>query len=92
VAEESPYPISPYSPPNPLFDALQFEIRSDVKIIVHSPYMNKLLSRLIKGNEIETCVHFAPETIVALERKTEISMWEIIWAMSPAIISKRSEN
>ena len=54
--------------------------------------MNKLISRLIKGNETEICVRFAPETIVALERKTEISMWEIIWAMSPAIISKRSEN
>ena len=90
VVEESPYPISPGSPTNSVFDALRFEIKNDVMIVGHLPYMDKLLSRLITGNETETYVRYDPGTIVALERRTEISMWEIIWAMSPGLISEQT--
>ena len=89
VVVKSPYPISPWSPTNPLFDSLRFEITSDVMRVGHLPYVDKLLSRLITGNEVQTCVRFAPGTIVALERKTVISMWEVIWEMPPALISER---
>lgn len=92
VVEESPYPISPGSPTNPLFNALRYEIKNDVMIVGHLPYMDKLLSRLITGTESETCVRYNPGTIVALERKTEVSMWEIIWAMSPALIIEQTED
>jgi len=90
VIEECLYPISPNDPIAPLYDAIENgpdgHIGSDKMIVGHLPFLSKLLSRLVCGDELESIVHFKPGTVVALERGGNGDGWVVMWVLRPELL------
>jgi len=90
VVEECIYPIGPNDPITPLFEAIEDgpseHIDGDQMIVGHLPFMGKLLSRLVCGDELETIVHFKPGTVVALERGQNGDGWTVMWVVRPELL------
>jgi phosphohistidine phosphatase len=90
VVEECLYPIGPNDSIDLLYDAIESgpteQIASDKMVVGHLPFLSKLLSRLVCGDELETVVHFRPGTIVALERGGNGDGWSIDWVLKPELL------
>jgi len=90
VIEQSLYPIAPNDPTDSLFTAIEAWPEEDstgnVMIVGHLPYMSRLVSRLVCGNEEEAVVHFRPGTVVALERGDNGDGWVVAWAARPELL------
>ena len=57
----------------------------DLMVVGHLPFMAKLVSRLIVGNEKASVVAFQPGAIVCLEREEQGS-WLIAWMVRPELV------
>ena len=53
-------------------------------LVGHMPFMGKLVSRLVSGNDSGHLVRFTPGTVVCLE-KNETSGWAIAWMICPEL-------
>jgi phosphohistidine phosphatase len=90
IVQECLYPIGPNDPIELLYDAIEDgtseQIAGDKMIVGHLPFMSKLLSRLVCGDELETIVHFKPGTVVALERGENGDGWRVMWVLRPELL------
>jgi phosphohistidine phosphatase len=74
--------------PNDAPDTIAQQINSwdeDTLIVGHLPFMAKLVSRLIFGDESQSIVSFQPGALVCLERNQN-NNWAILWALRPEIL------
>jgi len=87
LVQDCAYPIGPNDAISPLTGALKSEFGSDdrVMIVGHLPYMGKLVSQLITGDETSGCVQFEPGCVIALERGEEMHNWTIQWVVRPSL-------
>ena len=60
-------------------------IQRDVMIVGHLPFLNKLASLLLAGNESADTVAFKNAGIVCL-RRSEDNQWQIDWVITPEIL------
>lgn len=88
VVQDCAYPISPNDPIEPLYDALMAnkDIEDNVLIVGHLPYLDRLLSRLVAGDEGAQCVRFEPGCVIALSREDQAPTWQIEWVMQPRLL------
>ena len=90
VVQECLYPIGPNDPIDLLCSAIEDgpgeQITGDRMIVGHLPFLSRLVSRLICGDEEETIVHFKPGTVVALERGENGDGWSIMWVVRPELL------
>jgi len=90
IVQECIYPISPNDDIGLLYDAIESgpseQISSGCMVVGHLPYLSKLLSRLVCGDEDETIVHFKPGTVVALERGENGDGWSVMWVLRPSLL------
>jgi phosphohistidine phosphatase len=61
----------------------------DMMVVGHLPFMAKLVSRLIVGDEAASTVAFQPGAIVCLER-TEEGDWSVAWMLRPGLVVGRA--
>jgi phosphohistidine phosphatase len=57
---------------------------ADTLIVGHLPFMGRLLSQLVLGNENKEIVDFQPGTMVCLEQIGQIR-WIIRWVLTPQL-------
>jgi phosphohistidine phosphatase len=62
------------------------EWTEDTMVVGHLPFLEKLVSRLLVGDESASVVSFSPATIVCLER-AEAGRWCVIWMVCPELLS-----
>jgi len=90
VTEQCLYPIAPNDATETLFQAIEAwpeeDANGDVMIVGHLPFMGRLASRLVCGDDDETVVHFLPGTVVALERGDNGDGWIVAWAVRPELM------
>jgi phosphohistidine phosphatase len=68
------------------------EWTEDTMVVGHLPFMGKLVSRLIAGDEAVPTVAFQPGTVACLEREDE-GRWTIAWMIRPELLAaRRLEN
>lgn len=60
----------------------------DTMVVGHLPFMGRLVSRLVVGDEAAATVGFQPGTIVCLERGEEGS-WLLAWMVRPELLADR---
>ncbi|MDA1090028.1 MAG: phosphohistidine phosphatase SixA [Proteobacteria bacterium] len=58
----------------------------DTIVVGHLPFMSKLTSRLVTGNEDETVVHFKPGSVACLERGENGDGWTVQWFVGPELL------
>ena len=75
--------ISPNSDVHVLTNEIQHG-EEDILVVGHMPFMGKLVSLLLAGNDHHTIIEFHPGTLVCLER-THIHHWNIEWVLSPSL-------
>jgi len=90
LVQECIYPIGPNDPIDLIYSAIEDgpgpHIASDRMIVGHLPFLSKLLSRLVCGDEFETVVRFRPGTVVALERGGNGDGWSVLWILGPELL------
>lgn len=59
-------------------------IDEDVLLVGHMPFMGRLLSQLVVGNENRDIVNFETATMVCLEQ-VERHHWVICWVLNPSL-------
>lgn len=70
-------------------ESILHELRSaerNLMIVGHLPFMDRLLSSLLLGNEDNNFFNFTGSSMVALENVS--GTWRIIWALSPSLYGK----
>lgn len=76
-----------YMGPNDLTDAVLDNIamlKDDIMIVGHLPFLNKLASHLIGGDETHYYFHMRNSTVTMLEKHGD--MWQIEWMLSPQLV------
>ncbi len=76
--------IDPLDPPEE-FARLVSDSAGDLMVVGHLPFMAKLVSRLIVGDEAASTVAFQPGTVVCLEHADEDD-WAIAWMLRPGLV------
>lgn len=74
--------------PNDSLDSLLNDIHNwteDVLLVGHLPYLGKLVSRLVVGDEAKNIVTFNPGTAVCLKNVDKTS-WQITWTLPPTLL------
>ena len=89
-AGEPPQTVAGIAPLDPTaqFAARADQWTADTVVVGHLPFMGKLVSRLITGNEAMPIVAFRPGTAVCLERE-EGGCWSIAWMIGPDLARGR---
>ena len=80
--------INPLDPTDHLVQAVG-EWTEDTMVVGHLPFMGKLASRLVAGDEAASVVTFMPGTVVCLERGEQGS-WSIVWMIRPELVARLS--
>jgi phosphohistidine phosphatase len=60
----------------------------DTMVVGHLPFMGRLVSRLVVGDEATTTAAFQPGTIICLERGEE-GGWSLAWMIRPELLAGR---
>lgn len=76
--------IAPLDPTKPLSKTIA-EWTDDTMVVGHLPFMGKLVSRLLIGEEAALTVVFCPGTVICLERG-EGGSWSIGWMIRPELL------
>ena len=77
--------LDPNDPTQPFAEeVLSWE--DDVLVVGHLPFMDKLVARLVAGNEDRSIVTIRPGAMVCLER-TEASDWRVTWMVRPELFA-----
>ncbi len=86
--QDSAYPIGPNDPIDILQQALAAEVNSDdsLMIVGHLPYMDKLASHLLTGDQAAGTVQFEPGCVIALESTNDRPTWTLRWMMRPSLL------
>ncbi|UCG17179.1 MAG: phosphohistidine phosphatase SixA [Phycisphaerales bacterium] len=86
-AGDPPETVAGIAPLDPTsgFAATVNEWAADTIVVGHLPFLGKLVSRLIAGNEAKPTVTFRPGGVVCLERD-EGGSWSIAWMMRPELL------
>lgn len=58
------------------------KIKYDTMIVGHLPFMAKMVSRLVTGNEDQVIVAYIPGSVVCLQQDPE-EHWQIEWMLRP---------
>lgn len=62
------------------------EANEDLMIVGHLPFLSKLVSELVTGNELADIVAFQPGGIVCVEQ-TDSEAWRIYWMVIPDLFT-----
>ena len=84
MVEEAETGLAPDDSTDLFFAAIE-EWTDDAIIVGHLPFMAKLASRLVTGNEDETVVHFKPGSVACLERGENGGGWTVSWFVRPEL-------
>ena len=57
-------------------------LNKDIMLVGHLPFMSRLVSRLVDGDENADVVDFAPATVACLET-TDDGGWSVAWVIRP---------
>ena len=85
---EHPDDISGIAPldPVPEFARTVNGWTSDTMVVGHLPFMGRLVSHLVAGDEAVSTVAFRPGTVLCLERE-ESGGWSIAWMIRPELVA-----
>jgi phosphohistidine phosphatase len=78
--------INPLDPTDHLAQGVG-EWTDDTMVVGHLPFMGKLASRLVAGDEAASVVMFTPGTVICLERGEQGS-WSIAWMIRPELVAR----
>jgi len=67
------------------FDLLSDNQNTDIMVVGHLPFMAKLVSLLVAGDDSLTLVAYKPGSIVCLQR-IETDNWQINWMLRPELL------
>jgi phosphohistidine phosphatase len=70
---------------NPNDNPVAFDLQTDTVVVGHLPFMAKLVSHLVTGDESQTLVAYQPGSIVCLEL-IEKDNWQINWMLRPELL------
>tara|TARA_B100001250_G_C19249701_1_gene550161 strand:- start:30 stop:503 length:474 start_codon:yes stop_codon:yes gene_type:complete len=76
--------LGPLDPVVPLVKEIQ-NLSKYKMFVGHLPFVSKLVSHLITGNEDIGVVSFSPGTIVCLERDGD-EIWSVAWVVRPELL------
>lgn len=85
LVEEVASGLAPNNSTDEVFEAID-GWTEDTIVVGHLPFMSKLVSRLVTGNENETVMHFKPGSIACLERGENGSGWTVNWHLRPELL------
>ena len=85
LVEEAASGLAPNDSTDEVFEAID-GWTEDTIVVGHLPFMSKLVSRLVTGNENETVVHFKPGSMACLERGENGSGWTVSWYLRPELL------
>lgn len=57
---------------------------ADIMVCGHQPFMGKLVSHLLTGDEQSPCIEFLPGSVACLER-TGKAQWALCWFVRPEL-------
>lgn len=77
--------LAPNDPVNEVFSLIESH-EEDIMLVGHMPFLQKLASLLITGDESVRAVKFTQGGVVGLE-KSEANNWQVIFSLSADIIS-----
>ena len=75
--------LSPKDPVEPLREAIESS-DGDVMLVGHLPFMSKLASRLLCGDEKAPLVAFRQGGVLCLARQEET--WQVAWMVTPDLL------
>ncbi len=81
---ESVRGLGPQDPVEGALEKLDF-LEGDVLWVSHLPFLSRLVSRLLVGQEEPELVRFLPASAVCLERRPD-RRWAILWMVSSEIL------
>jgi phosphohistidine phosphatase len=84
MVEEAETGLAPDDSTDVFFAAIE-EWTDDAIIVGHLPFVAKLASRLVTGNEEETVIHFKPGSVACLERGENGGGWTVSWFVRPEL-------
>jgi phosphohistidine phosphatase len=67
------------------FDLQIDSCNTDTMVVGHLPFMAKLVSHLVTGDDSQALVTYQPGSVVCLEL-TEKENWQIIWMLRPELL------
>ena len=76
--------LAPNDPPQKVFDEI-LSVSSDLMIVSHLPFLQKLASLALLNSESPSIVDFRQGGVVCLEYKTT-GVWELIFAIPPDLL------
>jgi len=82
--------IDPLDPTEPFAKAVSGRAE-DTMIVGHLPFMGRLVSRLIVGDEAASVVDFRPGTVVRLVR-TDAAKWSLAWMIRPELLAASGQE
>lgn len=85
VVEENAGQLAPNDPVEPMFSTID-TWTEDTIVVGHLPFLSKLVSRLVTGDEDETVVHFKPGAVACLERGENGGGWTVQWFLRPELL------
>ena len=85
VVEEVESGLAPNDSTDALFAAID-GWTEDTIVVGHLPFMSKMVSRLVTGNEDETVVHFKSGSVARLERGENGGGWTVTWFLRPELL------
>ncbi len=85
IVEENADQLAPNDSVEPMFAAID-GWTEDTIVVGHLPFMSKLTSKLVTGNEDETVVHFKPGAVACLERGENGGGWTVQWFIRPELL------
>lgn len=80
---ETKVELEPLTPITDVIDELSI-LNGDVMLVGHMPFMGKLVSKLVTGNENKNVVAFKAGSMLCLE-KIEDNQWVIRWMLNPEL-------
>ena len=79
--------INGINPNDPVqdFSIRMHKLKHDTMIVGHLPFMAKMVSYLVTGNEDSTIVAYKPGSVVCLQQDSE-EQWQIQWMLTPGTL------
>ncbi|RMH62431.1 MAG: phosphohistidine phosphatase SixA [Zetaproteobacteria bacterium] len=74
--------LAPKDDPHPWRARLQ-DMREDVMLVGHLPFLQRLLGLLLCGNDAHDPVRMRPGGVLCLERSKDV--WQLLWYIYPAL-------
>ena len=75
--------LAPNDPVDKWLEELNSRVK-DVMIVGHLPFLQRLVSLLLVGDESSWSITFRPGGVVCLERKE--GKWSLVWMMPPELV------